>query len=182
MYELKIIQNYALALFANSKSIESKDKVFSQISQVEQLMIASQELNYFMCLPINSHANKNKLIEIIAQKLKLKKLVTRFFVILIKNARFNLLSEIVKEYGKLLAESKGIEEVRIFSAQKLAKKEVNIIQKYLQEELEKIIEITADIDESLIGGIIIQYGSKLIDASVAGSINHIEKIAKQVKL
>ena len=138
MYELKIIQNYALALFANSKSIESKDKVFSQISQVEQLMIASQELNYFMCLPINSHANKNKLIEIIAQKLKLKKLVTRFFVILIKNARFNLLSEIVKEYGKLLAESKGIEEVRIFSAQSLLKKKLILYRNTFKKSLKKL--------------------------------------------
>ena len=97
---------------------------------------------------------------------------------MIKNARFKILPDILREYEKLLTEKRGIKTVVVEAANKPDKKELDIIKKYLEDKLKKIVEFEVRHEKSLIGGVVIKYDSMLYDYSIAGAIDSAEKLAK----
>lgn len=182
MYDLKVVKSYSEALFANSINNGVEQKVLKQLMVCSKLF---QEVGIFreiMTSPIVLNSDKDKIIRYLAKKLNLEQIVVRFFNILIKNIRFSLLSFITQQYKFLLEEAKGIKHVDVISASKLGNKEIAIIKQFLSKELNKIIKIKVIEDNTLIGGVVIKYDSKLLDLSVKGVISRIEKVARGVKV
>ena len=74
-------------------------------------------------------------------------------------------------------ESKGIKFVKVSSAFKLEKKEMEFIRNLLESKLDKKVELEHSVDESLLGGVVVKYDSNLIDCSLQGVLDRIQKIA-----
>lgn len=182
MYELKITGNYASALFDNSALIGAEEKVLKQMLTVLDIFKGNEKLNYIMCSPVVPNSDKNKILAVLLQAVKTDNIVERFLSLLIRKSRFNLLGPIVEAYSLLFAERKGIKNAEIVSASKLSTWEIAKIKKYLEDLLEKTIEIKSMIDHDLIGGMIIKYDSNLIDCSVSGSLERVEKAAKGAQI
>lgn len=180
MIDSKIIRNYAGCLFSNVKSDKDHELVLKQISITSQILTTSAQAHFVFCAPIVSRTEKLELIEILTKKFNFTKLVSQFLSVMTKNARFNVLPQILVEYEKLLAKKNGIKSVIVEAANKPDKKELDFIKKYLEDKLKKIVEFEVHQDESLIGGVIIKYDSMLYDYSVAGAIDRAEKMAKNV--
>ncbi len=180
MINPKIVRNYASCLFDNIKSDKDHDLVLKQLSLFNDLMFSSKILHFVLCAPVVDRSHKLNLIKLIAKKCSFEKIVTQFFEIVAKNARFNILSEIVKEYKKLLMENLGIKMVTVDFAHTPDKKELKLIKQYLEKKLQKIVEFDLQSNKDLIGGVVIKYDSMIYDYSVLGAINAAEKLAKEV--
>ncbi|PCJ27592.1 MAG: ATP synthase F1 subunit delta [Rickettsiales bacterium] len=182
LLDLKVVKNYAQALFLKAKDLSKEDKILEQISIISDITEASPLAKEVLCSPIIDHSLKIKLIDLLAKKYKFDKISQRFLYVLVKNTRCNFISKIVDEFGKMLAESKGIKAVNVSSAFKLGKKELSFIKGFLETELNKKIELTTKEDASLIGGVVIEYDSNLIDCSVHGALEKIQKVALKSKV
>lgn len=180
MIDPKIIRNYADCLFVHVKSEKDHELVLEQISITSQILTTSAQAHFVFCAPVVSRSEKLKLIEILAKKFQFTKIVSQFLSVVTKNARFNILPHILVEYEKLLAQKKGIKAVTVEAANKPDKKELDLIKKYLENKLKKIVEFEVHQDKSLIGGVVIKYDSMLYDYSIAGAIDRAEKLAKNV--
>ncbi len=175
--DIKIVKNYAHSLFVQAKKESKENKVFENIRVFGDVLRDFSALKTMLCSPIIDKSDKDRFIDILTNKLKSESLLKRVLYILIKNARMHLFSEIVDEYEALLRESKGIKFVEISSASKLGKKEMEFIHNLLESSLDKKIELEHSVDESLLGGVIVKYDSNLLDCSVQGALDRIQKIA-----
>lgn len=97
-----------------------------------------------------------------------------FIKVLADNDRLILLPEINQLFQDYRARSEGAIEAELIAAMEVGEAQLNAIQAALTERLGKKVTLTSRIDESLIGGAIIQAGDMVIDGSVRGQL---EKLA-----
>lgn len=179
MYDLKIVRNYAVALFENSGSKKEQDAFLAQLEKVAKLMVKGSEICEVMRSPIIPTNVKNLAIGLMAKKLKLDSKLVTFLQILARNSRFMLLAEILEYYKKLYDESHGQKQARIMSAYKLSAKEVGLIKHLLEDKIQMKVLVDNQLDKNLLGGVVIEYDSTMIDCSVKGALAHLEKIARK---
>ena len=99
-------------------------------------------------------------------KKQLSEVISNFVKILIKNNDIKLTNKISEEFDKYFNLQKGIEKVEISTAKELTEVEKKEILKRLESQLNKKVELEEEVDPSLIGGLKIKYGDKLIDGSI----------------
>lgn len=182
MIDPKIVRNYAACLFDNIKSDEDHKLVLEQVSMLNEVLRGSSLVHFAFCAPVVSRHEKLKVIEALGKKFHFDKIVSQFFGVLAKNARFNILPEIVTEYKKLFDQTRGIKSVALEAANKPSGKELEIIKKYLEDKLQKIVEFKVSTNKSLIGGVVIKYDSMLCDYSISGAIDRVTKLAKNASV
>lgn len=93
-------------------------------------------------------------------------IVKKLLNLLKKNNQFKLCPQIIAEFEKLWNAQKGIAKINFVTARKIDGDSLSKIMKELENKLDKNIEITADVNPDLIGGVILRYDDKLIDGSV----------------
>jgi len=98
--------------------------------------------------------------------------------LLIKNDRLQLASEIAEQFEIRKAEKCGLLDVTVTSAYPMSDNDKDVLQKSLSESFGKKVKISVEEDSSLIGGIVIRAGDKVIDGSLSGQI---QQLAKQLK-
>ena len=80
----------------------------------------------------------------------------------------------------LLAEQKGEVTVEVVSAKALTKTQSAALAKTLTARVGKDVKISAAVDESLIGGLVVKMGSKMIDTSILSKLNSLQNAMKEV--
>ena len=93
-----------------------------------------------------------------------------FIQLLVENGRLSAVAEIRRIFDLLKSEDEGVVEAQISSAFPLEGQELEKIVSLLSKRYEKKISPTVDVDSSLIGGILVQVGDKVWDASVRGRL------------
>lgn len=96
-----------------------------------------------------------------------------FVRVLAENGRLPLLPAIAELYQELSGEAQNIVDVTVRSAFELSDEQSETIKKALSEKLGKSVTINAELDESLVGGIVIRAGDLVMDGSVKNRINQL---------
>lgn len=177
MLDYKIVRNYSQVLSSAMKDLEQKNSALKQLVLIGELIRNNNMINELFCSPIIDNSTKIAFINLLAKHCELGLILQKFLSVLVKNSRFNLFPSIIDEFKKLLLESNGIKLVDLVSAFGVSKKELEELQNLIEKQVGQRVEIQDKVQESLIGGIVVKYDSKLIDCSVLGALNKIEKIA-----
>jgi len=93
-----------------------------------------------------------------------------FVRLLVENRRLNLLPEIVTQYETLRAEAEARVEAIVTSAFALEPEQIKTLSEALKRKLGREVNITARVDKTLMGGIMIRAGDLVIDGSVRGRL------------
>jgi len=93
--------------------------------------------------------------------------------LLAENRRLALLPEIAAVYEVLRAEAESTVEAQMISAYPLTEEQKQRIAESLKRRLGRNVNLTAEVDESLIGGAIIHAGDLVIDGSVRGKLDRL---------
>ncbi|MFP3120939.1 F0F1 ATP synthase subunit delta [Rickettsia sp. R2] len=177
-----LIENYAVALFNNAMVDNIQDKIFEEITSINRIITDNFDIREFLFSPIVNKNDKINAVNSLAKNIKISTIVQNFLLLLVKNSRTAILSNIVDAYNTLLYESKNIKIVQVISANKLQPKEQEWIKSRIEKELNQKTEILFDIDNTIIGGIVIKYDSMLQDYSIKGSLEKITKALKTVNI
>lgn len=112
-----------------------------------------------------------KIVGVLAQPVK------NFLSLLAQKGRLLALPAVQQLFEQLRAEHEKSVEVQIRSAFDLSAEQIEALAKGLKKRLGKEVNITTQLDKTLIGGVLIQAGDLVIDASVRGKLN---KLATQL--
>ncbi|HEX8980240.1 MAG TPA: F0F1 ATP synthase subunit delta [Parasulfuritortus sp.] len=93
-----------------------------------------------------------------------------FVRLLAENKRFDSLAEIVRLFEEIKAELEGVLEARITTAYPLSAEQMAGLVAKLEAKFDRKIEATQEVDPELIGGVVIQVGDEVMDASVRGRL------------
>ena len=104
---------------------------------------------------------------------RISKAVRNFARVLADAGRLRYVPQIARQFEAMQAEAEGIVDVRLVSAAKLSKLQQDQLAHGIKRRLGKEVRLSATVDESLIGGVIIRAGDSVIDASVRGRLREL---------
>ncbi|HCU07045.1 MAG TPA: ATP synthase F1 subunit delta [Holosporales bacterium] len=117
-------------------------------------------------------------VDVISNTLKLQKEFSSFLKVLIENNRLSLLEDIARCYKTLWNKKQNIRNIDVYSAIKLSEKEKIEAEERIKSFFSEKLNIAYEVDESLLGGILIQSDGILIDASIK---NHIKTLEQTIR-
>ncbi len=164
---------YAKAIYelADEKNkIDEYSECFLALKEVD-------ETDDFISFFLNPTISKDEKKEVLKNTFKsFDKTFLNFLYVLVDNNRMNYLKKIGKRYSKMVLENKNIVKVRVYSANKLTKEELNTIKNGLKNRYkDREIEIKNKIDEELIAGYRVVVNNEAIDLSLKNSLEQLKK-------
>ena len=167
-------ERYALALFELSKESSLLEEMESQTRSLYILLSTSEEFRSLIKDPTFKKNEQMKSIEIIAKKFEFNETLKKFLLLLCFKRRLLFLEKILNNFLNLLSKSKGEMKAELFSSKELSSDELEKIQRELSENFTSKIKLNYKYDPSLIGGLIIQVGSIMIDTSIKNKLKSLE--------
>ncbi len=93
--------------------------------------------------------------------------------LLVRRGRFEQLPAVIREFGRLYRQREGIVQATVTSAVALETTEIESLQAHLETMTGKHIELSQEVDPSLLGGVVVRVGDQLIDGSVQGRLERL---------
>ena len=170
---ITIARPYAKAAFEAAKA---KDSMESWTNFFELMSVIAENAD-MRALLINPQMNNEAILSfmngVVAEVLKdgCTEEVRNFLVLLADNGRFNIVSDICKQFLVYRDDYLGIKNAQIVSALTLNEAQVNALAKALEKHYACQIRAKVAVDPTLIGGVRIAVGDQVIDASVRGQLD-----------
>ena len=165
---------YSLALYELADESNLLFKVEANSFAFLNMILNNKEFNNFIKDPT---ININALLEVvkkISEISKLEPLFINFLNFLITKRRFFFVEQILKRYNEICSEKRGELKAELKSAKELDQNEINKITDELSQNFKSKIKLNYSYDESLIGGLVVQVGSTMIDTSIKNKLQQIE--------
>ena len=155
---------YARSLFEAAQEADKLETVRDELAEVADAIDGDRDLQVFFFSPSLSSEDK---------KAGLRKavegaddLVQNFLELLIENQRMTSVFKIRREFDALWDEENRLLPVRITSAMELDEKTVKQIGDQIAEQTNRKVELSADVDPDVLGGLVVRVGNTVLDASV----------------
>jgi len=179
---VRLSKKYAYALYDLANEEKKIKKVSEGIKAISEAINGSDELKTVIISPVVLKDDLYSVVNEICKKIKADKLVTGFCNTLIENNRMNIFCQIANELEDIISAENGEVKVSLVSAKKVSKAEIDKISKSIKGAINKKPVITTTVDDEIIGGLIINIGSKMLDASVKGRLDKMHASLKKYSL
>ena len=173
MVEL-ISKRYGTAIYELAVENNNLEKVEKEIKMVIDIFEDEKDLQEVLNHPKVSIGEKIKIIENIF-KGKINDDILGLIILTINKSRQNCLVDIFKYCLNKIDEHNGIVSAFVTSAIELKEEQKNAIVKRLEELTKKTITVEYTVDNSLIGGLVIRIGDRIVDNSVKEKIRNMSK-------
>ena len=173
-FSLTSAERYSLALYelANEKNILLQ--VESQSLSIINLILSSKDFSNLIKDPTNNQENLQKVINSISDENKFDILLKNFLNFLVIKRRFFYVEQILKSFIEICSKKRGELKAELKSAKKLSGDEISKITDELIKNFSSKIKLNYKHDESLIGGLVVQVGSTMVDTSIKNKLKKIE--------
>jgi F-type H+-transporting ATPase subunit delta len=94
--------------------------------------------------------------------------------------RLFVLPQLIARLGDMIAEDKGEVRAEVTSAKALTKAQADTLAKTLKARVGRDVKLKTTVDESLIGGLVVKVGSKMIDTSIRSRLDSLQNAMKEV--
>jgi len=165
---------YSLALYELASESSSLPKIEENSYALLKLISNSKDFNNLIKDPTITRENLNRVIEKITDNFSLEVLFKNFLSFLISKRRFFYVQKILKNFNEICSEKRGELKAEIKSAKNLTQDEINKITQELSNNFKSEIKLNYTHDQSLIGGLVVQIGSTMIDTSIKKKLQQLE--------
>ena len=173
-FSISSAERYSLALFELSEENNLLGQIEEQSLSVLNLIDQSKDFFHLIKDPTTSHEDLSKIINKIAESNKFDNLFKNFLNFLIQKRRFFFIERILKSFIEICSKKRGELTAELKSAKKLSNDEIKKITDELSTNFKSKIKLNYKHDESLIGGLVVQVGSTMIDTSIKNKLQQIE--------
>ncbi|PUB17532.1 F0F1 ATP synthase subunit delta [Yoonia sediminilitoris] len=175
-----IASRYATAMFELAKEGESIKALESDVAALETAMSESADLRTLLNSPLYSREEQSAAITAIAGKMGLSATTSNVLALLASKRRLFVMPQLLSVLKDMLAEERGEVTAEVTTAKALTKAQAEKLSKALKAQVGKTITIKETVDASIIGGLIVKVGSKMIDTSIASKLNALQNTMKEV--
>ena len=168
------VNSYSLALYELAAESKSISEIEEQSSAFINLISKSNDFNLLIIDPTNKKEDQLNVIMKISEQYKLNNLLTKFLSLLTVKRRLFFVEKILKNFIEICSKKRGEIVAKLTAAKELNDNEVNNIKEELTKNFSSKIKLQYKFDPSLIGGLIIQVGSTMIDTSIKNKLQQLE--------
>jgi F-type H+-transporting ATPase subunit delta len=166
---------YARSLFEVAKDSDKLDDIRAQLGEFADALADSHELQVFFFSPYFSTQEKEEGLDKALDGAD--PVFENFLKLLIENHRMPVLLRVRRAYEALWREENKLLPVQITSAVELDKGTVKEIGDKIAEQTGRKIDLAAEVEPDILGGIVVRVGNSVLDASIR---NRLEQLRKQV--
>ena len=138
------------------------------------LISSSKDFSNLIKDPTNNQDDLLKVINSISDNSKFEILLKSFLSFLVVKKRFFYVEQILKSFIEICSQKRGELKAELKSAKKLSSDEISKITDELTKNFSSKIRLNYKHDESLIGGLVVQVGSTMVDTSIKNKLQSIE--------
>lgn len=161
-----VAERYATALFELASEERSVETVSRNFAELKALLSESPELARLVKAPVFSTEQQKLGMDAVLRRMEAAPLTVRFVLTLAAKRRLSTLNQIIDAYERLIAEQKGEINAEVSAAQPLNDTEIQELKRVLKEKLGREARLSTRLDPSLLGGLVVKVGSRMIDSSL----------------
>jgi F-type H+-transporting ATPase subunit delta len=175
MLNSRLANRYAKSLLGLAKERDQVEEVYKDMQYLLSISKVNKEFVVVLKSPVISPDKKRAILSAVTNN-NISPLTDSFIGLLLKKGREMNLPEIATALIEQYKEFREIYSVKLTTATPISEEvKQAIIDKVKSQSNMKNIELTAEVDEKLIGGFVLQVGDKLVDASIIYDLNTIKK-------
>lgn len=175
-----IAGRYAGALFELAESAKSIDAVEKDLNGLAAAIEESADLQRVIRSPVFSSEDQAGAMATIAGKLGLSPLTTKFIGLAARNRRLFALPDMIRAFRAQAAAARGEVSADVVSAHPLTDAQMKDLKASIKAAIGKDVAVNTSVDESLLGGLIVKVGSRMIDSSLKTKLNSLKIAMKEV--
>jgi F-type H+-transporting ATPase subunit delta len=175
-----LASRYAAALFELADEKKQLDQVAADLASLKQAIRESDDLRRLVRTPVFSRAEQGRAMAAILERAGATDLVRRFVGLVAQNRRLFVLPDMIDAFLAQLAQRRGEVTAEVVSARPLSEAQRRAIADALHKSVGGNVAIDARVDPTLIGGLVVKVGSRLIDSSLRTKLNRLQLAMKGV--
>ena len=175
-----IAERYATAIFEIAQENGNLDGLETSVGDLSAALNDSAELSAMIKSPLISRGEQRNAISALAKKMELAPVLQNALALMADKRRLFVVPQLLSVLREQLADQRGEVVAEVTSAKALTKEQTEKLSKSLSANVGKTVTINATVDESLIGGLIVKVGSKMIDTSIRSKLNSLQNSMKEV--
>jgi F-type H+-transporting ATPase subunit delta len=169
----EIAQVYARSLFEVAKEHDEVDEIHDQLGEFADALDQNRELQMFFFSPYFSAEEKKEGIDKVVDGGN--EHFVNFLKLVAERHRVPAIFRIRREYDAMWREENRLLEVRVTSAKPLDDELVKTIGQRIEDQTGRRIDLDANVDPDVIGGLVLRVGNMVMDASVRGRLERLRK-------
>ena len=169
---------YANAVFELAQDQKAVDAVSADLASLGRALETSPDLARLLRSPVFSAQDHAKALGAILEKMGVHALTAKFVQLLAQKRRLFVLTQIIAAYERLVAKSRGETEAEVTAARALSDSEIAELKSVLKSKLGKEPRLQSKIDPTLLGGLIVKVGSRMIDTSLRTKLDGLRAAMK----
>ncbi|MGB0749585.1 MAG: F0F1 ATP synthase subunit delta [Magnetospiraceae bacterium] len=171
---------YAVALYDLADEAKAVDAVAADLSALRDVIAESDDLRGLVRSPIISVAQQAAAMNAVLTKAGAHDLVTNFVGVVARNRRLFALPDMISAFLAIHAEKRGEISARVISAKPLTEAQSESLAGALKQAVGADVAIEASVDSSLLGGLVVQVGSRMVDSSLRTKLQHLRLAMKGI--
>ena len=171
---------YATALFELAVESNELDAVEKDVLAFRDLLADSEDLNRLIRSPVFSAKEQAGALSTILQKTGFNKLTTNFLELIARNRRLFAVGGMIDDFLAILADHRGEVAAEVTSAMALTDEQMKSLKETLRISTGQDVRVDTSVDPSLLGGLIVKVGSRMIDSSLRTKLNNLKIAMKEV--
>lgn len=175
-----IATRYATALFELADSSSALDQVAGDLKALKAMILASEDLRRLIDSPVLSRSEQGGAIAVLATKAGFTELTVKFLGLAAQNRRLFTLPGVIDAYLGRLAARRGEMSASVASAVALTPAQQDALVSTLKTAFGGKVSVEIKVDPSLLGGLVVQVGSRMVDSSLKTKLQHLKLAMKGV--
>lgn len=171
---------YATALFELADEEKQLDQVAGDLASVGAMLDDSDDLRRLIRSPVISKDDQQKAMQALLEEAEITPLTRNFIGVVIENRRLFQIPGMIKGYLALLAQRRGEATAEVVSAKPLSDAQQKAIMDSLKKAVGTKVSIDAHVDETLLGGLVVKVGSRMVDTSLKTKLQQLRLSMKGV--
>jgi F-type H+-transporting ATPase subunit delta len=174
-----IAGRYAVALYDLADSAGALDAVEKDLIGFARVITGSDELRRLLTSPVFSRDQQRDALDALLRKGGAHQLTRNFVGLVACNRRLFVLEDMIAVFTHLMAQRRGEITASVTSARALSDAQRSELTNALKKSLGQDVTLDLTIDERLLGGLIVQVGSRMVDASIRTKLNNLKIAMKE---
>ncbi len=171
---------YATALFELALEGNALEQVAVDLTRFNEALDAVQDLARLVKSPVFTAEEQGRALAAILEKLKIEGLTRNFLLLVAKNRRLFAIPDMIRAFRAMLARYRGETSAIVTAASKLTEAQVTALKQALKAALGKEVMLEERVDPSLLGGLVVKVGSRMVDTSLRTKLNSLKVAMKEV--
>jgi F-type H+-transporting ATPase subunit delta len=171
---------YSTALFELAREAGELDRVETDLNQLSEALAESRELDDLIRNPVYTRTEQGRAMSAIAERMGLSNLVRNVVGLMAQKRRLFALPQMIAMFRALLAEHRGEVTADVTSAHPLSDAQRNALAEKIKGSLGRDVKLNVRVDQSIIGGLVVRVGSRMIDSSIRTKLARLQNAMKEV--